>query len=259
MTIFDYINGFWQESDKEPFNTTEISLYYFLLYEANRRHWVMPFALHTSIICFHINAHKANIKRARDKLKRRNMIDFEKGESKVAPAKYRLLEINTCLATNAATNMTTDAATYSATHSATISATDPAAHNKIKDKEEKEEGDYISHPRENQLVGVRELREMFFNDTEWQNSIIELLFKKGFLRLSISMLQQLLDEFFDMLTISKVSAKTDTDCRNYFYNWVRLELTKKQKNNEYNRTNKKDQRGRSEAPVASPKDYEGDF
>ena len=42
--IYDYINRFWAEAERNPFNPTEVALYHYLLYEANRLRWNMPFA-----------------------------------------------------------------------------------------------------------------------------------------------------------------------------------------------------------------------
>ena len=35
--IYDYINQFWAEAERSPFNPTEVALYHYLLYEAKHR------------------------------------------------------------------------------------------------------------------------------------------------------------------------------------------------------------------------------
>lgn len=50
--IYDYINRFWAEAERNPFNPTEVALYHYLLYEANRLRWNMPFACHTAILVY---------------------------------------------------------------------------------------------------------------------------------------------------------------------------------------------------------------
>ena len=36
--IYDYINRFWTEAERSPFNPTEVALYHYLLYEAHPLH-----------------------------------------------------------------------------------------------------------------------------------------------------------------------------------------------------------------------------
>ena len=47
MGIYDYMNHFWFENENDPCSLSETSLYFYLLYEANRQHWVMPFKVST--------------------------------------------------------------------------------------------------------------------------------------------------------------------------------------------------------------------
>ena len=43
MSIYDYMNHFWFENENDPCSLSEGVLYFYLLYEANRQHWVKPF------------------------------------------------------------------------------------------------------------------------------------------------------------------------------------------------------------------------
>lgn len=77
--IYDYINRFWAEAERNPFNPTEVALYHYLLYEANRLRWNMPFACHTAILCVRLSTTKQNISKARQHLKERGLIDCQVG------------------------------------------------------------------------------------------------------------------------------------------------------------------------------------
>ena len=74
--IYEYINRFWAEAERSPFNPSEVALYHYLLYEANRLRWNMPFACHTAIICVRLSTTKQNICKARQHLVERGLIEF---------------------------------------------------------------------------------------------------------------------------------------------------------------------------------------
>ena len=84
--IYDYINRFWTEAERSPFNPTEVALYHYLLYEANRLRWNMPFACHTAILCVRLSTTKQNISKARQHLKERGLIEFHAGTGIRTPA-----------------------------------------------------------------------------------------------------------------------------------------------------------------------------
>ena len=88
--IYDYINRFWAEAERSPFNPTEVALYHYLLYEANRLRWEMPFACHTAILCVRLSTTKQNISKARQRLSERGLIEFQAGTGIRTPALYSL-------------------------------------------------------------------------------------------------------------------------------------------------------------------------
>ena len=94
MSMYDYDHLFWSKNEHTPCSLTEAALYFFLLHEANRQRWKMPFCCNTSIICFRLCTSKQNIINARDKLKEKGLIDFTKGKGKGQPALYTLLSSN---------------------------------------------------------------------------------------------------------------------------------------------------------------------
>jgi len=94
MSIFDFFIPFWQESEKEPFTTTEVALYHYLLSQANRNHWVMPIRCSTTIICHCLSTTRQNLHKAREGLKARGLIGFNRGIDKRKPAEYTILQLS---------------------------------------------------------------------------------------------------------------------------------------------------------------------
>lgn len=91
MSIFDFLNRFWQECFKEPFSVSEVALYFYLVNEANRQRWEMPIRCNTQTMSFHLKTSRQTIINARAVLEKRKMIAFENGLSNGVPAKYFLL------------------------------------------------------------------------------------------------------------------------------------------------------------------------
>ena len=91
MSIYDYMNHFWFENENDPCSLSEGVLYFYLLYEANRQHWVKPFKVSTQMLVARLNTSKQNVMKAREGLKKRGLIDYSKGEGKGKPALYTLI------------------------------------------------------------------------------------------------------------------------------------------------------------------------
>ena len=95
MGIYDYMNHFWFENENDPCSLSEGVLYFYLLYEANRQHWVTPFKVSTQMLAARLNTSKQNVMKARDGLRKRGLINFSKGEGKGKPALYTLSSTST--------------------------------------------------------------------------------------------------------------------------------------------------------------------
>ena len=95
MSIYDYMNHFWFQNENDPCSLSEIALYSYLQYEANRQHWVSPFKVSTQMLMARLNTSKQNVMKAREGLKKRGLIDFTKGEGKGKPALYTFCLTNT--------------------------------------------------------------------------------------------------------------------------------------------------------------------
>ena len=50
VNIYDLLHGFWKENEYEPFPTSAIALFFFLVDRANSRHWKMPVSCPTTFI-----------------------------------------------------------------------------------------------------------------------------------------------------------------------------------------------------------------
>ena len=94
MGIYDYMNHFWFENENDPCSLSESVLYFYLLYEANRQHWVTPFKVSTQMLVARLNTSKQNVMKAREGLRKRGLIGFSKGEGKGKPALYTLSRDN---------------------------------------------------------------------------------------------------------------------------------------------------------------------
>jgi hypothetical protein len=70
MGIYDYMNHFWFENENDPCSLSESVLYFYLLYEANRQHWVTPFKVSTQMLVARLNTSKQNVMKAKDGLRK---------------------------------------------------------------------------------------------------------------------------------------------------------------------------------------------
>ena len=91
MSIYDYLICFWQKNEYDQCSLSEIALYFCLLNEANRQHWVSPFKASTQMLIARLGTSKQNVMKARDCLMRRGLISYVKGDGKGKPALYTLL------------------------------------------------------------------------------------------------------------------------------------------------------------------------
>ena len=173
--IYDYINRFWPEAERSPFNPTEVALYHYLLYEANRLRWNMPFACHTAILCVRLSTTKQNISKARQHLKERGLIDCQVGTGIHIPALYSL----------------TIQPPRQLTHELTVQL----PHSNIKDKDK----DIINsqHAQEDGYKPLDEIEALLLADTAWQGKIIEVLAKRENWIIDRDRLHGHIRDFFD--------------------------------------------------------------
>ena len=90
MNLYELTNRFWQEGEYEPYSSTEVALYFFLLYRANARRWQMPIRCPTEMICNRLKT--SNLVKARECLKQRGFISFVPGKGKEVAPTYTIME-----------------------------------------------------------------------------------------------------------------------------------------------------------------------
>ena len=95
MNIVNYMNHFWLNNQYEPCSPSETALYHYLLFEAERQQWAMPFRIPTQMVMTYTGISKQGVKDARESLRKRGFITYSKGEGKGRPALYSLVHNNT--------------------------------------------------------------------------------------------------------------------------------------------------------------------
>ncbi len=91
MNIVNYMNYFWFNNQYDPCSPSETTLYHYLLFEAERQHWVMPFKVPTQMLMAYTGISKQGVIDARETLQKRGLITYSKGEGKGRPALYSLV------------------------------------------------------------------------------------------------------------------------------------------------------------------------
>lgn len=91
MNIVNYMNHFWFQNQYDPCSSSETTLFHYLLFEAERQQWVMPFKLPTQMVISYTGLSKQSVIDAREGLKERGLITYSKGGGKGRPALYSLV------------------------------------------------------------------------------------------------------------------------------------------------------------------------
>lgn len=180
MGIYDYMNHFWFENENDPCSLSESALYFYLLYEANRQHWVTPFKVSTQMLVARLNTSKQNVMKARDGLRKRGLIGFSKGEGKGKPALYTLCLTNTD-GEMSQTLPLSQTLTLELTKSLPPKLSQSLPHSNIKEENNKEEvkEDNSPSPNSNIVLTLSELRPKLLNDSSWHQVLSSQLAKNG--------------------------------------------------------------------------------
>ena len=215
MGIYDYMNHFWFKNENDPCSLSETSLYLYLLYEANRQHWVMPFKVSTQMLVARLNTSKQNVMKAREGLRKRGLIDFSRGEGKGKPAFYTLLlsETQSQSLTPTMTQMLPETLTSK------LSQPLPLFNIKEENNEEEVKEDNSPSPNSNIVLTLSELKGKLMDDCSWQQDLSLQLAKNG-INLNAEALSKELSDFFDMLEHKGCKGKEEADCRQYAFNWI---------------------------------------
>lgn len=256
MSIFDYMNHFWDVNENDPCSLSENALFFYLLYEANRQHWVMPFKCNTQMLLARLNTSKQNIMKAREGLRKRGLIGFSKGEGKGRPALYTLL-LGKGESSQQQSQPLFQALAPQLPQPMTTELTQPLPPSKIEEKdvniEEVKEEKLSSLSKSKKELSLSELKELLLNDHPWQQDLLVRLAKNG-IALDDKALEELINVFFLAQEQKGCKEKEEADCRNYVYNWICYQY----RNNNHGKTSKYNGKaGSAEISANRPEDYTG--
>ncbi len=91
MKVIEFLNHFWSQNVYEPCSPSETTLLFYLLFEAERQQWKMPFKVPTQLLMAYTGISKQSINDAREGLMKRGLITYTKGVGKGRPALYSLV------------------------------------------------------------------------------------------------------------------------------------------------------------------------
>ena len=255
MGIYDYMNHFWFENENDPCSLSESALYFYLLYEANRQHWVTPFKVSTQMLVARLNTSKQNVMKAREGLRKRGLIGFSKGEGKGKPALYTLSLTNIGEEVSQTLSLS-QTMTEELPDSLAPKLSQTLPHSNIKEENNKEEvREEKQSPSSNSknVLTLSELREKLLNDSSWQQELSSQLAKNG-INLNSEALRKELSDFFDMLEQKGCKGKEEADCRQYAFNWINYN----HRNKNYGKDSKCNGKiGSAEISANRPEDYNG--
>ena len=259
MSIYDYLIHFWLKNEYDQCSLSEIALYFCLLHEANRQHWVSPFKASTQMLMVRLGTSKPNIMKARESLMRRGLISYVKGDGKGKPALYTLL-LNSAEKdqqsqefTQPLTQKLTPVMTMQVTE--TLPPALPLPNKKEEDTINAGRKEGPSTPSQSQLnkeLTLDELQVKLLADTEWINGLSKRLYAAG-INFSDNDLKGKINEFLDDLRSRKVTHKEESDCRDHVFNWIRY-----RNNNNYGQNSRSESKvGRTQISDNRPEDYQG--
>lgn len=233
MNIYDLIIQFWRAGDRKPYTISEVALYHYLLHRSNLNYWEMPIMCSTANIAYCLSTTRQNIKKARQSLKDRGIIDYTVGTGKDNLTAYYIMQLP---------------------HQLPNQLPNQLPHN----KDNIDNKNNINNLNKNEEVeDVLNLKLKLMSDDIWQANMITIINDNNGKSITVNDLLQYLNHFVNMLTVMGVTAKTDLDFRGHFYHW----LCKQINNNQHNKKNAKniEMRRRIDVEVARAEDYEGPF
>lgn len=249
MGIYDYINHFWFENENNPCSLSETSLYFYLLYEANRQHWVMPFMVSTQMLVARLNTSKQNILKAREGLRRRGLIRFSKGEGK---GKLALYSLSVGRMESGYFFKDEGSQPLSQPLSQLLPQKLPLSNKKEKDKIIIDDNKPLPSVDKN-VLPLSLLQERMLNDEIWLTGLSKRLVASDITLCSDDLSERIRD-FFREQKEKGTLVMDEGDCRNYVFNWIKYHL----KNRKYGQESRNENKvGRAEISANRPEDYTG--
>ena len=266
MNIVNYMNHFWLNNQYEPCSPSETALYHYLLFEAERQQWTMPFRIPTQMVMTYTGISKQGIKDARESLKKRGFITYTKGEGKGRPALYSLVLNDTDEEYTQQYHRITSSqnATYSKTQEVVQDVTQRVPQEPIQElpqdlthestqnetqdltKEQTPELSYEasqyktpepsqelpqrtpakSNQSMSQKLPLSELRTILLNDKPWHDVIIRQLANDG-ISIDYTVLTRRIAGFLDWQEKQGILERGEADCRSHILNSIRKGYLKK--------------------------------
>lgn len=260
MNIVNYMNHFWLNNQYEPCSPSETALYHYLLFEAERQQWTMPFRIPTQMVMTYTGISKQGIKDARESLKKRGFITYTKGEGKGRPALYSLVLNDTdeeytqqyhriTSSQNATYSKTqevvqdvtqrvpqepiqelpqdlTHESTQNETQDLTQEQTPELSHeaSQYKTPEPSQELPQRTPAKSNQSMSQKlplsELRTILLNDKPWHDVIIRQLANDG-ISIDYTVLTRRIAGFLDWQEKQGILERGEADCRSHILNSIR--------------------------------------
>lgn len=230
MRYIDYINRLWELNRTNRFKPSERELFFYLLNECNRLYWQMPVYCPTTVICATLGIDKSTIIRARQGLLQRGLISFTAGvQNSQAPA-------------------------YTITMDATARATDNATAGTTITKNKTQ----INNPNPSAPeMSLELLEERMKNDMHWQQTVLDSLANENRSQPPDTILNDYISNFFTYLRIQGYESREERDCRSHFYNKLKKEYIKSDKNE--TKHDKYDKRRGCGVLAAKPQDDDAPF
>lgn len=256
VNLYLLMRRFWRENEYEPFSTSEIALYFFLLNRANSRRWQMPFKCPTSVISAAIQVTRQTVVNARESLNARKFITYTKGTGKGSHPMCSLVlidELTECL---------TDELTGTLQDCLAVGLWDSLTPYNIEDRNIKDKNYSSNKTGDVKILSLEELEALLVNDEPWLNEIIFLLSPSC--QIELPELKSYLCNFFRYLRCQGTKGREEDDCRRYFVNWIKKQPINKNKTTlkpTTHATNQSANDARRPAGVSaqSASDYEGAF
>lgn len=266
MNIVNYMNHFWLDNQYEPCSPSETALYHYLLFEAERQQWTMPFRIPTQMVMTYTGISKQGVKDARESLKKRGFITYTKGEGKGRPALYSLVLNDTDEEYTQQYHRITSSqnATYSKTQEVVQDVTQRVPQEPIQElpqdlthestqnetqdltQEQTPELSYEasqyktpepsqelpqrtpakSNQSMSQKLPLSELRTILLNDKPWHDVIIRQLANDG-ISIDYTVLTRRIAGFLDWQEKQGILERGEADCRSHILNSIRKGYLKK--------------------------------
>lgn len=224
MNIFNLLNRFWESDMAEPMPPSAIAPYHFLLYEANRLYWKMPIRCSTTLLCYRLKLSRQGLCDARRLLAERGFIEYTNGNAGKQLSTYTIKAPSAADLTDNLTGRLTPDLTTELTQDLTNGLTTDLTIIKTKDKDIKINSSSLSAREEKEvLVSLDEVRTVLLSDEEWKSRLAKTINHPDVK--SALDINQWLTRFIDELKAKGVTAKTGSDARSHFYNWLRRRLS----------------------------------